>query len=260
MSHRPFAIVTGASTGIGFELAALCAREGWDVLIAADEPQIEEAAARLREHGTQVTAVEADLSTTDGVDVLVRATGGRRVDYLLANAGRGLGHGFLDQSWDKVRRVIDTNITGTIYLIQEVGREMRTHDSGHILITGSVAGYTPGPFHAVYNATKAFVDSFAWAFRNEMKGTNVVITLLMPGATETEFFARAGLMDTKIGQAEKDDAAAVAKTGFDAMMRGDADVVHGFKNKVQTTMANVTSAERLAEQHRKLTEPGSAGK
>jgi short-subunit dehydrogenase len=113
---RSFAIVTGASTGIGFELAKRCAKEGYDLLIAADEPAIEQAATSLRSAGAEVEAVQADLATTEGVDKLYAAAKGRMVDALLANAGRGLGHAFLDQEFDKARHVIDTNVTGTVYL------------------------------------------------------------------------------------------------------------------------------------------------
>jgi len=256
----PFAIVTGASTGIGLELAKRCAKEGYDLLIAADEPEIETAAASLRGAGTKVEAVQADLATTEGVDKLYAAARGRRVDALLANAGRGLGHAFLDQDFAKARRVVDTNVTGTIYLIHKVGNDMRRHNSGKILITGSIAGFTPGSFQAVYNGTKAFLNSFSFALREELKDSKVTVTCLMPGATETEFFRRADMMDTAVGTAEKDDAAEVAKTGFDAMMKGEGDVVSGLKNKVTSAAANVTPAGVLAARHRKMAEPGTAKK
>jgi uncharacterized protein len=257
---RPFAIVTGASTGIGFELAKRCTKEGYDLLIAADEPEIEKAAASLRGSGTEVEALRADLATTEGVDRLCAAVKGRQVDALLANAGRGLGHGFLDQDFEKARRVVDTNITGTIYLIHQVGSDMRRRNSGRILITGSIAGFTPGSFQAVYNGTKAFLNSFSFALREELKDTKVTVTCLMPGATETEFFRRAEMMDTAIGTADKDDSAEVANNGFDAMMKGEGDVVSGFKNKVQSAAANVMPAAVLASQHRKMAEPGTAKK
>jgi uncharacterized protein len=115
----------------------------------------------------------------------------------------------------------------------------------------------PGTFQAVYSGTKAFLNSFSFALRNELQGTGVTVTCLMPGATETEFFARADMLDTALGQQEKDDPADVAKAGFDAMMRGEGDVVTGWKNKLQTTVANVTPASTLAERHRKIAEPGS---
>ena len=253
----PLAIVTGASSGIGRELAVLCADNGFDLLIAADAPAIHAVAAEFSATGVGVDAVEADLATIEGVDRLYDAIKGRPVKALLANAGHGLGHAFLDQNFDEVRHVIDTNITGTIYLIQRVARDMRARHTGRILITGSIAGYIPGTFSAVYNGTKAFIDSFAFALRAELKASGITVTCLMPGATETEFFERAGMTDTKVGQDAKDDPANVARAGFDAMMRGDGDVVSGWKNKVQTTLAKVTPAGVLAEQHRKIAEPGS---
>lgn len=257
---RPLAIVTGASSGIGYELAKLCAENGFDLVIAADQPEINKAAQDFQQLGVEVEAVEADLSTIEGVDQLYAAAKGRPVDALLANAGHGLGHGFLDQDFDDARHVIDTNITGTIYLIQKVGREMRARGQGRILITGSIAGFMPGSFQAVYNGTKAFIDSFSFALRNELKDTSITVTCLMPGATETEFFERADMLDTKVGQQEKDDPAKVARDGFDAMMKGEGDVVSGWKNKLQTTLAAVTPSGVLAEQHRKMAEPGSGEK
>lgn len=256
---KPLAVVTGASTGIGLELARIAAQRGYDLVIAADEPRIEEAAQTLRGLGANVTAVEADLAQLEGVDELYESilTLGRPVDLLMANAGIGLGHAFLDQEVEAWKRVVDTNITGTVYLIQRIGRDMRDRDSGRILITGSIAGFMPGSFQAVYNGTKSFLNSFSFALRNELKDTAITVTCLMPGATETEFFARAGMLDTKVGQDEKDDPAEVAKNGFDAMMNGEGDVVSGWKNKPQTAAANVMPAGMLAEQHRKMAEPGS---
>ena len=256
-TSRPLAIVTGASAGIGYELAKQCAQNGYDLLVAADQPKIHEAAQDFRALGAAVDAVEADLATLEGVDRLYAAANGRPVEALLANAGHGLGKGFLDQDFDEVRHVIDTNITGTIYLIQKVGRDMRARGRGRILITGSIAGFTPGTYQAVYNASKAFIDSFSFALRHEVKDHGMTVTCLMPGATETEFFERADMMDTKLGQSEKDDPADVAKTGFEAMMRGDGDVVSGWKNKLQTAIGSVTPAGILAAQHRKQAEPGS---
>jgi short-subunit dehydrogenase len=257
---KPLAIVTGASSGIGLELAALCAQHGFDLVIAADRPEIHAAASRFRTLGAEVTVVETDLATTDGVDQLWAAVAGRPVDALLANAGHGLGRAFLDQDFDEVRHVVDTNVTGTIYLVQLAGRAMRSRGQGRILITGSIAGFIPGTYHAVYNGTKAFVDSFSFALRAELKDSGVTVTCLMPGATETDFFERADMCDTQVGQSEKEDPADVARVGFDAMMRGDGDVVSGWKNKLQTAVANVTPAGVLAEQHRAMAEPGSGSK
>jgi short-subunit dehydrogenase len=255
---RQLAVVTGASTGIGYELARCCATGGFNLIIAANEPQIHDAARDFQLLGAEVEAVETDLATPAGVDVLLEKIGEREVDALLANAGRGLGNGFLDQNFQEVMHVIGTNITGTIYLIQRVGRGMRARGSGRILVTGSIAGYIPGPFNAVYNASKAFIDSFSLALRNELKDTGVSVTCLMPGATQTNFFERAHLLDTKIGQADKDDAGDVAEIGFKAMMNGDGDVVSGWHNKIQTALASITPSAVLAEQHRRQAEPGSA--
>jgi short-subunit dehydrogenase len=254
---KTLAIVTGASAGIGYELAKLCAQNGHDLIVAADQSAIHDAAREFEALGASVDAVETDLATLEGVDRLYAAIKGRPVGALLANAGHGLGHAFLDQDFTQVRHVIDTNITGTIYLIQKVGRDMRSRGEGRILITGSIAGFMPGTFQAVYNGTKAFIDSFSFAIRNELKDTGVTVTCLMPGVTDTEFFERADMMDTKVGQGKKDDPADVAKAGFEAMMRGDGDVVSGWKNKIATSIASVTPAGLLAEQHRKMAEPGS---
>lgn len=260
MTARPLAVVTGASSGIGRELAMVCATRGFDLIIAADDPAIDDAAESLRGTGATVDVVEGDLANLDDVDLLYDTIGGRPVDALLANAGHGLGGAFLEQDFADVEHVIDTNITGTIYLIQRVGRDMRARGEGRILVTGSIAGYMPGTFSAVYNGTKAFIDSFAIALRAELKGTDVTVTCLMPGATETEFFERAGMADTKVAQEETDDPADVALVGFEAMMRGDADVVSGWKNKVQATIATVTPSTVLAEHHRTLAEPGSGSR
>ena len=259
LTERPLAVVTGASAGIGYELAKLCAQNGFDLVVAADQPKIVHAAEDFRMLGADAEPVETDLATIEGVDRLYDAIGDRPVAALLANAGHGLGKAFLDQDFQDVRHVIDTNITGTIYLIQKVGRDMRARRAGRILITGSIAGFIPGAYQAVYNGTKAFIDSFSFAIRNELKESGVTVTCLMPGATETEFFERADMMDTKVGTMKKDDPADVAKTGFDAMMRGAGDVVAGWQNKLQTAIASVTPAGLLAEQHRRQAKPGTAG-
>jgi short-subunit dehydrogenase len=255
-----FAIITGASTGIGFELATLAAQNDYDILVVADEPLINAAATDFERYGTEVIAIEADLSTIAGVDALLAATGGRRVDLLCANAGHGLGHAFLDQPVDAWRGVVDTNITGTIYLIQKVLKDMVARNDGKILVTGSVAGYIPGAFQAVYNGTKAFVDSFTEALRNEIKHSDgVTLTTLMPGPVDTEFFARGDMLDTQVGaDPHKSDPADVAKDGWDAVMGGKASIFSGWKTKVQGVLANVVPGAILAEQHRRMAEPGSA--
>src|SRR5712671_3396275 len=252
------AVVTGASTGIGLALARECARKKFDLIIVADEPAIEKAADELRREGGKVESIQADLATVEGVDKVYAKIGGRPVAALLANAGRGLGRAFLDQDWAEARRVVDTNITGTVYLIQKVGRDMRARGDGKILITGSIAGFMPGSYQAVYNGTKAFLDSFSYALREELKDTGVTVTCLMPGATETEFFRRADMMDTKVGTDKKDDPTEVAKNGFKAMMSGEGGVVSGWQNKLEAAAAHVMPAERLARKHTEMAAPGTA--
>src|SRR5256714_7747046 len=257
-SQRKFAVVTGASTGIGLELARECAKHKFDLLIVATEPAINNAADEWRGEGGMVEMVQADLATPEGVDELYKKINGRRVDALLANAGRGLGKAFLDQDFKDARYVLDTNVTGTIYLIHKVGRDMRAQGEGRILITGSIAGFMPGSYQAVYNGTKAFLDSFSFALREELKDTHVTVTCLMPAATETEFFRRADMMDTKVGTDKKDDPAEVAKNGFAAMMKGESGVVSGLHNKMQAAVAHAMPAETLAKQHSKMAAPGTA--
>ncbi|WP_423602657.1 SDR family NAD(P)-dependent oxidoreductase [Sphingomonas sp. MS122] len=258
MANR-LAVVTGASTGIGFELAHIAARQGCDLIVVANEPLIAAAAEDFRQFGTQVESVEADLSTIEGVDRLLDAAGVRSIDLLFANAGVGRGGAFLEQDVASWRHSIDTNVTGTVYLIQKVLRDMVARGEGKVLVTGSIAGYIPGSFNAIYNATKAFIDNFAEALRNEIKDVaGVTLTTLMPGPTDTEFFARAGMLDTQIGQDDgKADPAKVAQDGWDALMAGKGHLVSGFANKVQVAGAGVVPQAALAEMHRKQAEPGS---
>lgn len=256
--ERPLAVITGASSGIGYELAKCCGQHDFDLVVAADESEIHTAARRLRHLGVMVDAVEADLSTLRGVDELLAAIGERPVCALIANAGTGLGGAFLEQPFASIRHVIDTNITGTLYLLREVGAEMRERGEGHILITGSIAGFIPGTYHAVYNATKAFLDSFAFALRAELEDAGVSVTCLMPGATETEFFERSDTEETRLGESNKQEPDEVAEQGFAAMMRGDGDVVPGWQNKLRAALAKMSPPKVTAEIHRHLAEPGGA--
>ena len=248
-----YAIVTGASTGIGLELAKLALRDGYDVLGVADTPFEQDL-------GSGFETLEVDLSTFDGVDQLLARAGGRRVDLLCANAGHGLGHAFLDQAPIDWKHVVDTNVTGTIYLLQKILPDMVARNDGKVLVTGSVAGYIPGSFQAVYNSTKSFVDSFMDALRNELKDADgVTLSTLMPGPVDTEFFARGDMLDTKVGaDPNKSNPADVAKDGWNAVMGGKSSIFSGWKTKIQGVMANVTPGAMLAEQHRNMAEPGSA--
>ena len=256
MSQRKFAIVTGASTGIGLELARLAAADGYDLLVAADTPFVD-AGAGLKDLGVEVQSVEADLATEQGLEQLLKAAGDRPVDVLVANAGHGLGHSFLEQRPSDWMHVINTNVTGTLLLIQPVVQKMVERGEGRVLITGSIAGHMAGAFHAVYNGSKAFIDSFAAALGNEIKDSGVTVTCLKPGATETEFFHRADMDDTKVGQAKKDDPADVAKTGWKAMLKGEPSVIYGLKNKLQVGASELMTDATTAKMHRAQAEPGS---
>ena len=255
---RPLAVVTGASSGIGYHLARCAAEHGYDLVVAADT-SLTDAVRDFEGLGAQVQAVQCDLAQPEGVQHLITAIGNREVDALMANAGHGLGGAFLQQEFQDVLHVINTNITGTVHLIQHVARLMVPRGKGRILVTGSIAGFQPGAFQAVYNGTKAFVDSFSLALRNEMKDSGVTVSCLMPGATDTEFFQRAHMETTKVANDEKmmmqpDE---VAKVGFQAMLKGEADVVAGVKNKVQVAMSKVLPSQATAQIHRKLAEPGT---
>lgn len=254
-------VITGASSGIGLELARLCAADGMRLLIAADEDTLDDVRAELSASGCEVEAVKVDLATRQGVASLVeRARAMGPIEHLIANAGHGLGQAFLDENVADIDHVIDTNVRGTVWLLHALVGDMVRAGAGRVLITGSIAGILPGSFSAVYNGTKAFLDNFAYGLGNELKDSGVTVTCLMPGPTDTRFFERAGMLDTKVGQEEtkKDDPVDVARTGYHAMMRGEASVVHGMNNKMQAAMANILPKTTAAEQHRKLAEPGSA--
>lgn len=254
-----FSLVTGASSGIGLELARVAAGHGSDLLIVSDGPDIHAAAADLRQAGVVVEAVEADLATPSGIDRLHQryVEIGRPLDALFANAGRGLGHGFLEQDFHDIQRVIDTNVSGTTYLLHRFLGDMARQGWGRVLLTGSIAGLMPGTYQAVYNATKAYIDSFAYALRAELRDSGISVTVLMPGPTDTDFFDTADMEDTRVGRGKKDDPAMVARAGFEAMLRGDGHEVSGFANKLQAMMARVMPPDQLARMHEGMARPRS---
>jgi short-subunit dehydrogenase len=260
---RPFAVVTGASSGIGFALAHQFAIHGFDLLIAAEDPGIAAAARLLMEENPSIVQpVRVDLSTYDGVEELysaVRETG-RPVDALVLNAGVGHGGDFVTGTdLRKELNIIDLNITSTVHLAKRVLPDMVERGEGKVLITSSVAVTVPGSFKAVYNASKAFVQSFSEAIRDELKETGVTVTALMPGATGTNFFRRAGMADIRVGAGAKDDPATVAEDGYNALMAGDDHVVAGsVKNKVQVADGKLIPATMKARLQRDLAEPGSS--
>ena len=255
-----FVVITGASSGIGLELARLAAKDGCGLLLVADRDLDAGEAAARSSGAVSVETLEADLSTLDGLHGLMAVIGERPVDVLLANAGHGLGHAFLDQSWDDIAHVIDTNVTGTAWLIHRIGNQMRNRNAGRILVTGSIAGHIPGSYQLVYNSTKSFIDYFCFGLRNELQGTDVVVTCLMPGVTDTEFFDRAGMDDTSVGKSDSKAAPAkVANDGYEALLAGEAHTVSGFMNKIQDAFAGLIPDTILAQMHRKMAKPEGEG-
>jgi uncharacterized protein len=226
----------------------------------ADSDRISGAAQRLSSDGRQVESLQADLASYEGVEALYRKIQeiGRPLEAIAINAGIGLGGPFADSDLEAQMNLLQLNVAGPVHLTRRIINDMIARRAGRILYTSSIAGTMPGPFEATYNASKAFLKSFAEAIRNELKDTGVTVTALMPGATETNFFHRAGADDTKLGQSEKDDPADVAREGFEALIEGKDHVVAGsFKNKLQSTMAHILPDTVMAGMHRKQTEPGS---
>jgi short-subunit dehydrogenase len=257
-----FAVITGASSGIGLELAKVFAGEGFDLLISArDASALHAVAASLRQQGAQVNVAATDLSTYEGVEQLYTAIqgAGRAVDAIAINAGRGVGGPFIKTSLKSELELIQLNITSTVHLAKRVAADMAARGSGKILFTGSVAGTAPLAFEAVYAASKAFVNSFARALGAELKDTGVTTTLLMPNATDTDFFRRADLENTKVGAGKKDDPATVARQGFDALMAGESSVFGGsLASKLQGNLNHLLPEDTKAALFRHHSEPMSA--
>jgi len=257
---KKFAVVTGASSGIGYELARQFAQHGYDLLVASKSGGIIEAAQAFRAEGCDVQTVQADLATHEGIEALYKTiiATGRPVDAIAINAGVGVGGKFIETSLEAEHNIINLNVMSPVHLSKLVVPHMVKRGKGRILFTASVAATMPGPYEAVYAASKSFVLSFAEALRKELEDTGVSVTALMPGPTDTNFFRRAGMLDTKAGAGKKDDPAMVAKEAFEALMADDDHVVTGAKNKVQTFMAHFMPDTMRAALHGSMTEPGSA--
>ncbi|EAU66577.1 SDR family NAD(P)-dependent oxidoreductase [Stigmatella aurantiaca] len=260
---RPLAVVTGASSGIGYELARQFVQNGFDVLIAAEDDGITEAARSLV-GGGRVESVKVDLARYEGVEALYAKIQslGRPVDAIAINAGVGVGGDFARQTrLEDELNLISLNVTSSVHLAKRVSKDMAQRRSGRILFTSSIAALMPAPFEAVYGASKAFIQSFSESLRNELADVGVTVTALLPGPTETNFFHRAGMDDTRVGQQEKDDAGEVARQGFEALMAGKDKVVAGsLKNRAMAAAVQVIPDTASAQLHRKLSEPGSGTK
>ena len=262
-TNRPFAVITGASSGIGFELARQCVEHNFDVLICAEDQGIHEAARHLGAAGAVVEAVRADLSTFEGCEKLAEQVNAmaRPLDALLLNAGIGVGGSFLQTPLEDEMKMIGLNVSSVVHLAKRLVPGMVNRGQGRVLITASVASTSPAPFLAVYGATKAFDLSFAEALRFELKDTGVTVTALQPGATDTEFFERADMENTKVAQGSKDDPADVAKKGFEAMMDGkDKVIAASLKSKLEGIVGEVLPEPTKAKMQAGQTKPGSGEK
>jgi uncharacterized protein len=261
---RPLAVVTGASNGIGYELAKQFAQNGFDLLVTSTGENINQVAQDFEKLGAKVETVQADLATYDGVETLYNKikTTNRFVDAIAINAGVGVGGDFARETDLKDElNLINLNVVSTVHLAKLVVKDMVANGKGRILFTSSIAALMPGAFEAVYAASKAFVHSFAEGIRNELKDTGVTVTALMPGPTDTNFFHRAGMDDTKVGEDKKDDPSEVAKQGFEALMAGKDSIIAGsLKTKIMGMASKVMPDTVNAELHSKLSEPGSAKK
>lgn len=239
-SERPLALITGASSGIGFELAKEFARNGFDVVITAEDAELKVAASELRNLGANVESFQVDLIPWEGVKELyskVRGLG-RPIDCAAINAGRGIAGDFTRETpLEEELKIMQLNVLSTVHLAKYVLKDMVAQGHGRVLITSSVVSVMPSPLQAVYSATKAFTHSFAESVRNELQDTDVSITSLMPSATDTEFFDDPSFADKKIKSMKKDDPAQVARQGFEALMDGKDHVIGGpFKNKLQVAI------------------------
>jgi uncharacterized protein len=255
---NPLALVTGASSGIGYELAIQFARNGFDLVVAAEDQRIATVTEDFAELGVAVRPVMVDLATDAGVRELYAALAGRAPDAVAINAGVGVGGDFARETdLSAELGLIDLNVRSTVHLAKLVLQDMVARDTGRILFTSSIAARMPGPYEATYAASKAFILSFAEAIRYELRDTQITITALMPGPTQTEFFDRAGMQDTRIYEMDKDDPAEVARQGFEALMAGKDHVVAGSaKNKIQASASRLMPETAKARMHGTLAEPG----
>lgn len=256
---RPLALVTGASSGIGLELARIFAENGFDLLVCAQDAGIGVAAEAIAAEGrAAVKSVRADLSTSDGVEELVAAATatGRPLDALALSAGVANGGPFLDTPLEDDLRVIGLDVVSVVHLTKRLLPAMVARGAGKVLVTASVASLMPGPYYATYAASKAFVLSFAEAVRHELEDTGVTVTALLPGPTDTDFFEASHMEDTRVAQGPKDDPAKVAREGFDGLMAGKDQVkVTSLKARAQTALSHVLPDKAKPGAHGAMTRP-----
>lgn len=247
-NQQKTALITGGTSGIGKELAKLFAKDQYNLIIVArDQQELDSTASELKQFGVAVKTISKDLSNMDEAKALCDEIS-EQIDVLVNDAGQGVYGLFKDNELERELDIIHLNICATVILTKHFVQQMAARGEGKILNLGSVAGKLPGPWQAVYHATKAFVLSFTTAIREELKDSGITFTALMPGATATDFFNKAGMQDSKVVQ-DKDalaDPATVAKDGYEALMAGDDRVISGFKNKVEVNMANLMPDSKVA--------------
>lgn len=267
-STRKLAVVTGASSGIGFELAKQFAKNHYDVLIASHGEKIVEAGEDLQEfandYDVTIEVARVDLSTREGVEDLheiiqFHASKGQPLDAIAINAGMGVGGASFDKTdLEDELKLINLNIVSAVTLAKLVLPAMIKRGEGRILFTSSVAAAAPGPYESVYAASKSFIQSFSQALHQEMKPKGITVTALMPGPTDTGIFKQAGMEETKVNAGDKDDPAEVAEQGFHALMNGDTYVIGGsWKNKIIVGLAKLAPEALAAKAHAQMTMPNS---
>ena len=263
-TNEKYALITGATSGIGYELAKLFAEDGYNLVIVArgETGDLEKTASDLQnQYGIEVITLAKDLFKRENAFAVyeeVKAKG-IEIDILVNDAGQGQYGLFTETDINRELDIVQLNIGSLIILTKQFLKDMVSRGEGKILNLSSIAGKTPGPWQSVYHGTKAFVHSFTEAIRNENKDSGVTITALLPGVTDTDFFNKADMLDSKIVQdkSKMADPAEVAKDGYIALMQEDDKVVSGFKNKMQVAMAAVTPDSTVAENMNQQQKPVS---
>lgn len=257
-NSQKYALITGATSGIGYELAKLFAKDKYNlVIVARDSGELDRIATELQSGGLQVHTIAKDLFQKESAQEIyneVRSKG-INIDILVNDAGQGHYGKFEDTDLEKELNIIQLNIISCVTLTKLFLKDMLSKNEGKILNLGSIAGEAPGPYQSVYHGTKAFVNSWSAAIRNELKDTNISVTVLLPGATDTDFFNKADMQDSKILDTKLSKPEDVAKDGYEALMSGDDKIISGLKNKVQVAMANVLPDSVASETMGKQQEP-----
>lgn len=257
-NSQKYALITGATSGIGYELAKLFAKDKYNlVIVARDAGELDRVSTELQSEGVQVHTIAKDLFIRESAQEIYEEVRSKsiHIDVLVNDAGQGLYGKFEDTDLEKEVDIIQLNIISCISLTKLFLKDMLVKNDGKILNLGSIAGEAPGPYQSVYHGTKAFVNSWSAAIRNELKDTNISVTVLLPGATDTDFFNKADMQDSKILDTKLSKPEEVAKDGYQALMSGDDKITSGLKNKVQVAMANVLPDSMASETMGKQQEP-----